>query len=266
MIYFIVNFQILLLVMFRVLAMMQTAPLLNSSAIPEVARIGFAFFISTLILPFVVERGYPLPNDYIHFFLLCIGEALIGLIIGFFLDIIFNAFLITGEFFSLHMGFSASSVFDPLAQIEVPLMGQFLNIIAMFVFVSIGGFSKFIMTGVLKSFQTIRAVDLVMGREVLFNLFLKSLGKLFENALIMAFPILGTLILISLTMGLLSKAAPQMNLLDMGFPVAIGFAFILLMVTLPVFVGAMNHIIDASFNGLAQLFVNMKGGSHVATP
>ena len=67
-------------------------------------------------------------------------------------------------------------------------------------------------------------------------------------------------------MGLLAKAAPQMNLLIMGFPISIGFAFILMLVTLPVFIGVMSHIIDASFEGLARFFTTMQGGSHVAAP
>jgi flagellar biosynthetic protein FliR len=239
--------------------MLHVAPLFSSNTIPGMARIGFAFFIASLLLPFVVEQGYPLPNDYLHFFLLAAGEALIGILIGFFLDIIFNGFLITGQLFSLHMGFSASEVFDPLAQTEVPLMGQFLNVIAMFVFVFLGGFNKFIIVGILKSFQSIKAVDLIMGREVIFSVMLKSMGKLFENALIMSFPILGTLLLISLTMGLLAKAAPQMNLLMLGFPISIGFAFILLFLLMPMMMQSMGRLIDASFESLTQFLMSIKG-------
>ena len=80
--------------------------------------------------------------------LLVLGEVGIGLLIGFLLNLIFSAFQLAGQFFSLQMGFSASEVFDPLSQVEIPLMGEFLNLIAMLVFLTTSGMSKFLLVGV----------------------------------------------------------------------------------------------------------------------
>jgi len=63
--------------------------------------------------------------------LLLVGEAMIGLVMGFFLSIVYSAFTTAGQFFSLQIGFGASETYDPLAEVELPLMGQFLNLIAM---------------------------------------------------------------------------------------------------------------------------------------
>jgi flagellar biosynthetic protein FliR len=86
-----------------------------------------------------------------------------------------------------------------------------------------------------------------------------SLGKLFEQSLAISFPILGTLLIISVMMGLFSKAAPQMNLLLMGFPVTIGIAFIFIFVTTPFLLEEFSRIIDASFESLSRLILLMKG-------
>ncbi len=239
--------------------MMQIAPLLSSSAIPLIARIGFAMFVAGIIFPVIISSGYIIPLNIVHYFLLVIGEVLIGIIIGFYLVLIFAGFQLAGQFFSLQMGFGASQVFDPLAQIEIPLVGQFLNLIAMFVFLIINGFTKFILVGVEKSFESIRAIDLVIGKNVLFELFNSRLGKLFQDALTIAFPILGTLFLISISMGLLAKAAPQMNLLMMGFPLAIGTAFLILFFCMPFLMELFARIIDLSFEGLSHLFLKMRG-------
>ncbi|MBN1799289.1 MAG: flagellar biosynthetic protein FliR [Spirochaetales bacterium] len=240
--------------------MVEVAPLLSSSAIPQTAKIGLSLFAALAVYPWVYAMGFDMPASIIDFFLLIIGEMFIGIIIGFFLAIIYVAFQVAGRFFSLQMGFGASSVFDPLAQIEVPLMGQLLNIIGMFAFISIGGFQKVFLTGVYKSFKSIRAIDLATGKPFLMKLFVGSLGKLFESALTIAFPILGTLFIVSVCMGLLAKAAPQMNLLMLGFPIAIGVAFLILFFCLPFLVEACAKLIDISFRQLLHIYQGISGG------
>jgi flagellar biosynthetic protein FliR len=256
---FVTNFQVFLLVLFRIVALVQIAPLISSETIPQVAKIGFALFVAALVFPGVLERGYVVPQGALDYLLLLLGEVLIGIIIGFFLVLIFASFQLAGQFFSLQMGFGASEVFDPLAQIEIPLMGQFFNIVAMFVFLSTSGFHKFIFVGVYRSFEALKAIDLVSGRVVLLNTFMGSLGQLFEIALTISFPILGTLFLISISMGLLAKAAPQMNLLMMGFPMAIGVAFIILLLITPLLMNAFSRIIDAGFDKLFGLISDLRG-------
>ena len=255
------NVEIFLLIFFRVIAMVEVAPLLSSSLLPQLAKIGLSFFISFAVFPWVAEMGYNVPQSFVQYFLLVLGEVLIGLMIGFFLAVIYASFQVAGNLFSLQMGFGASQVFDPLAQRHIPLMGQFLNLIAMLIFVSVGGFQKFVLIGVMKSFKALRAVDLVMGREYILRVFIGSLGRLFESALTISFPILGTLLLISVSMGLLAKAAPQMNLLMMGFPVAIGVAFLMLFLTLPFLVDAFARIIDASFTNLSGMITKLGGAA-----
>ena len=203
--------------------------------------------------------GITIPLNIVDYFLVILGEILIGIIIGFFLAIIYSSFQIAGQFFSLQMGFGASSVFDPLAQTQLPLMGQFLNLTAMFVFVTIGGFQKIFITGIFNSFKSIKAVDLVTGKEFLLNLFMGRLGSLFRSALTIAFPILGTLFIVSVCMGLLAKAAPQMNLLMMGFPIAIGAAYIILFLIMPFLLEAFGNLIDYSFKQLGGIYLELQG-------
>jgi flagellar biosynthesis protein FliR len=239
--------------------MVEIAPLLSSDAIPQTVKASLSLFVSAMVLPYVVETGYRLPTDPVQYFLLILGEALIGIIIGFMLVMIFAVFQMAGEFFSLQMGFGASEVFDPLAQVEIPLMGQFFNLAAMFVFLSIGGFYKFMLVGVYRSFGAVRAVDLVERRDVLLQLFSQGLGQLFASALTVSLPILGTLLLVSVAMGLLAKAAPQMNVLVMGFPVAIGVAFLLLFATLPFLLETFGGLIDATFEKLLRVYADLHG-------
>jgi len=254
------NAQLYLLLLARIVAMVQVAPLISSSAIPQMAKIGLSFFAAAAIFPWVAETGYLIPETGLGYTAVLIGEVLLGIVTGFILQIVYSAFLVAGQFFSLQMGFSASQVYDPLAQIEIPIMGQFLNLIAMFVFISVAGFQKLFIIGVIRSFESVRAIDFVLQRDFLFNLFLKSIGNLFKHSLTIAFPIVGTLLLVNISMGLLAKAAPQMNLLMMGFPVAIAVAFFILFMTLPSIIEAFGRIIDASFLQIMDFFERGGGG------
>lgn len=218
-----------------------------------------ALFMAMVIFPGVVERGYVVPDNFVHYALVLLGEVLIGLILGFFLVVIYDIFQVAGQFFSLQMGFGASEVFDPLAQVEIPLIGQFLNLIAMLVFVVIGGFQKFFLAGIDASFRSITAMDLASSQGRLLATFAGSLGQLFESALTISFPILGTLFLVSLSMGLMAKAAPQMNLLMMGFPLAIGVAFIIMLAIMPFLMEAFAAIIETSFKMISRLILEIKG-------
>ena len=245
------NIRLFLLVFFRIIAMVELAPLVSSSSIPQLAKIGMAFFISASVFPSVLAGHPAIPTGALDYGLLVLGEAAIGLLIGFLLNLIFVTFQLAGEFFSLQMGFSASMVFDPQSQVEIPLMGEFLNLIAMLVFLTTAGMTKFLLVGVQRSFQYLTAMDLVTHREGIISLLISGLGGLFQSALTISFPILGTLLLVSVAMGLLARAAPQMDVLTMGFPVSIGVGFILLFATMPFLMTAMERIIDGSFQSLS---------------
>jgi flagellar biosynthetic protein FliR len=221
-----------LLIAARALVMIETAPLLSSDAIPQTAKIALAGFAAYAVFPSAAASGpglWRLEPYGLNFIYLLIGEGLIGLITGFFLTIIFSAFSTAGQFFSLQMGFGASETFDPLSQIENPLLGQYLNLVAMLVFLSIDGFGKLFLRGFWRSLESINIISLVEGREQTLTMLLAGLSRLFLDAMVISMPILGTLFLTSLATGLISKAAPQINILSEGFPISIIVAFLLIL-------------------------------------
>jgi len=247
------NAPVFFLIFVRIYALLRVSPITSSSSVPGIARIAVVFFASFAVFPSVVSEGYAMPSSGLQFILLAVGEMLIGILTGLFLVILFAVFQLAGQFFSLQMGFGASQVFDPLAQIEIPLVGQFLNLIAMMVFVMSGGLQKIFLHGVLGSFGAMRAVDLASAQGDIFLLVASSLSALFAQSLVLAFPILGTLFLLQITMGLFGKAAPQMNLLMLGFPAAIGIAFTLILLILPLLVEAFEAVIDGAFANIELL-------------
>lgn len=246
--------RIFFLILVRVVALTRVAPLFSSRSIPSAVRNIFTFFIALSIFPFLRDGWYPIPDNGLEYALLAIGEALIGIVTGYLLALIMAAFQLTGQLFSLQMGFGASQVFDPLAQIQIPLMGQFINLIAIFILIISGALQRILLVGVLRSFQSVRAVDFVQLREPIMRVVLVRLSRLFEQAMVMAFPIIGILFLVYISIGLIAKAAPQMNLLILGFPFSIGVTFLIIFLALPVLAGSFQAIFNDAIETLLRLF------------
>jgi flagellar biosynthetic protein FliR len=251
---------VFLLIAARALALMETAPLISSDSIPQTAKIALGGFAAYAAFPTALAGGWDLNPYGLYFFLLLIGEAIIGVITGFFITVVFSAFSTAGQFFSLQMGFGASETFDPLSQIENPLMGQFLNLVAMLVFLALGGFRELFLGGFWRSIQSINIVSLVEGRGHVVSMILAGLSRLFLDAIIISMPILGTLFLTSLSTGLISKAAPQINILSEGFPISITVAFLLIFATMPLMVEAFSRVVESGFQTIQDLYIRVGEG------
>lgn len=249
-----INANLFFLILVRVFAMLAVAPLFSSDAIPDIVRIGLAFFTAVTIFPWIQAAGYPIPENGLMYAGLLVGEILLGLLQGFFLVLVYSVFQMAGQFFSLQMGFGASEVFDPLAQVEIPVLGQLLNLIAMFIFVSIQGFQQVFLVNVFESFKELKAVDFLVHPGFVSDRLLIALADMFQKSFIISLPVFGTLFLVSLTMGLLGKAAPQMNLLMMGFPFSIGIGFLMMIVAMPFLIEAFSALINNGFGDLRTLF------------
>lgn len=247
---------VFLLVAVRIFAMIQTTPLLSIQAVPRTAKIALAGSIAFLILPSAYPAGWNVETFSLHFVLLLAGEALLGIITGFFINVVFSTFSSAGQFFSYQMGFGASVVYDALAQIENPLLGQYLNLIAMLVFLQINGFQTLFLGGIFRSFESLNCFSLISHQGVFLSFFLSGLTTLFFNAMVIAMPVVGTLFLIHVSMGLLSKAAPQMNLLSEGFPITILVTFTLLVFSLPLMINLFVQIMAQGFASFEQLLID----------
>ena len=239
--------------------MISTTPLLSTRAVPRIAKLSLAGLIAFLVLPVAYGSPLDVPGFNLDYALLAVGEGLLGILTGFFISIIFASFSTAGQFFSYQMGFGVSEVFDALSQIENPLMGQFLNFIAVLIFLQMKGFQTLFLGGVLRSFQSINCFMFIQRQALLSSFFIANLSSLFANAMMIAMPLMGTLFLVHISMGLLSKAAPQMNLLSEGFPITILLTFFLLTVSLPFMANFFIRIMESGFAAFEALLVRAGG-------
>jgi len=247
------DLQLYFLIFARVFALFSVVPVISSSGVPAMARAGLTLFTGVAVYPLVKTLGYVIPDTGLIYGALIISEILTGLLIGLFLQIIFAVFQLAGQMFSVQMGFGASSAYDPLAQVEIPLIGQMFNLYGIFVFIVSGSIQKVFITCIYRSFQAMKGDYLLTNPAFLTDSLIRALGQLFHQSLLLAFPMMGTLLMISVTMGLLAKAAPQMNLMMVGFPIQISVGFLLIMMSAPFLIEKMITVIETGFNQIDEL-------------
>ncbi len=254
-----------LLVFVRCFALIMTLPMFSMRAASRIAKVAIAgymaFFIfgnidASVYSPYIGDEG----SSSMLYILLLVGEALIGIIMGFFISIIFAAFSAAGQFLAFQMGLSAASSYDALSQVENPLMGQFFNLVAMLIFMQTHWFQKLFLGGLVTSFSSLNALSIATANEKLARFMVSGLTGLFSDALIIALPVMGTLFLITVCTGLLTKAAPQMNLLSEGFPIMILVAFTIIAFAMPGIIDFFVRSFNKGFADLEDLFTSISGG------
>lgn len=252
------NAPLFILVCARCLGLILILPMFSMRTVNFAAKVALSGYMAYFCMfsadfskygdVFFINNSFSL-----YFLILVLGEALIGVIIGFFVSIIFGVFSTAGQFFSFQMGFSAASAYDALSQVENPLMGQFFNLAAMLVFMQTHWFQKLFLGGLSSSFESLNVFELILRKNDFVMFFLKGLTNLFADALIIALPIMCTLVLITVCTGLLSKAAPQMNLLSEGFPVMILLSFLVLVMVFPAICDFFVRSFNTGINDLIKL-------------
>lgn len=254
-----------LLVAARCLAMFMTLPLFSTRSVSTVVKVALAGYVAFIVLPTAYGGGYEgLDSIYdvstLQYVLLLAGEGLIGIITGFYISILFAAFSSAGQFFSFQMGLSAAEAYDALSQVENPLMGQFLNLMAMWLFLGSQGFQQVFLHGMIESIQSINAMSLVVAdsRTAFLQLLLGGLTGLFFDAMVIALPLTGTFFVVAVAMGLLSRAAPQMNLLSEGIPLTMLLGFLLLFLALPSMCDLFVRFFDATFVDIQRLVAEVR--------
>ena len=238
--YFVTNFQAFLLVLVRINAMIMIAPFFSSGVILFRMKAMLSFMIALIIFPLISAGAVNVPASMGLYYLLVLQEAVIGIYIGFIVSVVFSAFQLSGQYYAAQIGFGINEVYDPLSQVSVPLIGQMKNFIGILVFLMIDG-HHFMIEAVCRSFELAPVFGVSKAATGgLLKYLVYSFSGMFIVALKIALPIMAVSFLISVAMGVLAKAAPQMNIMMLGFPFQIFGAFILLVATTPLIVRIMQ--------------------------
>lgn len=229
----------------RVSAIFALMPVFSMQEIPMAIKGWAAAAIALVIYPIsAVHIAGPRELDMAFLFAI-VDQALIGLLIGFFLLVYYTVFLMAGEFYSLQMGFGIINVIDPLSETSIPILGQIKSLFALVIFTMIDG-HHMVIEALIYSFQTVPGFALSAGQPLSAGLILAT-QEMFMIAFQIGAPVIGTLFLIELVMGIMSKVAPQMNVMVVGFQIKIVAGMALIMMILPQVHVMALRLFDRSF-------------------
>lgn len=219
---------------------------------PAPFKVGSAFAISLLVSG-LVQPEQVIEMDAGYLFLL-LKEIFVGLSLGFCAAVLLYAVQLAGTFVDMQSGFAMATMFNPQTGIQEHLTGRFFYILAILFFLSIDG-HHLLIRGVLASYEWIPAAAQLPAEapEQLAAFMVLSVKNLFWIAILMASPVVGTLFLTDLSLGILSRTVPQMNLFVIGIPVKIAVHFIVLFLVMPVFFMVMGRLVQTMVHSLEQM-------------
>ncbi len=214
----------------RILAMITIAPLFGHNSVPTTVKLGLGLLLAVAIAPGLppLPEVAPFSGDGL---LVLVQQMLIGFALGFAMRLVFSAVELAGELAALSMGLSFSSFFDPLSQSEASSVSQFFGWLALMVFIA-SNLHLALLATLAKSFVALPISATPMGMGP-FRLLAGYGGQVFMLGLQLAMPIIAALLVTNLALGILNKAAPQLNLFGIGFPVTLGAGFLMISVVLP---------------------------------
>ncbi len=239
--YWLDQFHIFLLVLLRVSALLMVAPIFGHRTWLARAKVGLAFTVSIILFPIVADQPLDVPAGVLPYALMMIREVLMGVVMGFVVLLLFVGIQFAGQLAGLQMGFGIVNVIDPQSSNQLSIMGQFLNILAILLLLSLNGHHT-ILTGLVTSFETIPLGGVVL-KAGLMQKMIALTAEVFIIGVKIAAPIMTALFLVTAAMGVLARTVPQMNVFMVGFPVQISVGLGAFLVCMPLFVMLVERFI-----------------------
>lgn len=214
----------------RILGLVAAAPLFGNAAVPVSTKVGLGVLLAMIIAPTVPALPATDPMSMAGLLILT-QEMLVGLVMGFSIRIVFAAVEMSGEISSLTMGLGFASFFDPQTKGRSSAISQFLTMLATLMFLTVNG-HLVLLAALAESF-----VSLPISASPIHGGGFQQLaawgGEIFRSGVQISLPIVAALLLTNVALGILTRAAPQLNIFGIGFPVTLGVGLLVLAMVLP---------------------------------
>lgn len=239
------------LVLTRVSAMLFSAPLINGQAVPSMLKVGLALLLTFLLVPLNSAHLVAVPFEWLPLSLMLLREIGVGLLVGFTANLVFSAVQLAGQFVGLQIGFTLANVIDPLFSQSISVLDQLYTVMAGLIFLSMDGFQMLI----LSVQQTLDLVPLGTLRITapLANQLEVLTAGVFVAATRMVLPIMASLLLADIALGLMSRTVPQMNVFIVGMPLKLFLGFLIIVITLPTVGALLSGMFRSTFVDVANL-------------
>jgi flagellar biosynthetic protein FliR len=254
---FIVDFythiDLFLLIFARVLGFVMVLPLFTTASIPTLVKVLLSMAIAYLIFALGKMEGVFFYDNLLGYGTLIAQEVVTGISMAFVVYIVFAALYFAGQLIDYQIGFSMVNVFDPISQIQVPVVGNLLYLAFAVILIQAGGLNA--MLGALfQSFEALPAgAARLVGNQGIVDILLNLLGSFFISSVRFAMPVVGSVLVVDVALGLLVKAVPQMNVFVVGIPLKLLMGLLLLYIIAPIFTGMYQLMFDEAYRAMVNM-------------
>lgn len=213
----------------RIGACLMVAPVFGAGVVPPRARLVLAGALTLMVAPLLQQPDVPMFSG--AGLIVTLQQILVGVAIGFVLQIVFDALAMGGQLLANTMGLSFAFNVDPLRGTGAPVVGQFYTLIATLTFLALNGHLA-VVQALVDGFNTLPISVDGLAPEGFRQVALWGV-QLFRGALMVALPGVTALLIVNLAFGVVSRAAPSLNLFAIGFPVTLIGGLLIILAGLP---------------------------------
>lgn len=221
---------------FRVGGLLLSMPIVSASFVPAKVRVLLLISLVYIIAPF--NQILPSGNLFsLTSVTLIFQEMILGVLMGFVFELVFQSFIIGGQIIAMQSGLGFATLIDPASQASVPLISQLYLMLVSLIFIGLNG-HLLVFQVLVESFQLYPVGKLFLSQNMLWELLVFSTW-MFKGAILIALPAIVSLLLVNLSFGVMTRAAPQLNIFSIGFPITLTLGVIIIYVTL---YGVLPHV------------------------
>jgi flagellar biosynthetic protein FliR len=233
----------------RIGACLMVAPMFGARFVPARTRIILAVAITALVVPLIPAPTIApfSPQGFVVVF----QQLLIGVAFGFALQVVFDALALAGQLLANSMGLSFAFNIDPLRGSSTPALGQLYVILATLTFLALGGHLA-LLEMLVAGLYSMPIGTSGLGQEGLWSLILWG-GTLFSGAIGIALPGVTALLIVNLAFGVVSRAAPSLNLFAVGFPVSLVIGLLVVLAGIGPLQSSFTELLANGFEFLRHL-------------
>ncbi len=247
----------LLLIIARLAGFFMMTPFFSYRTIPMTVRVGLVVMLAWMMF-FAIDIPVFLLNG--QFFILLLKEVTVGLMIGLLAYIILSAVQIAGGFIDFQMGFAIANIVDPQTGAQSPIIGQYFYIFALLFLVATNA-HHLLLDGIYYSYEFIGFYDMLpVGNESFPTFIIDSFAYMFMLAFQMAIPVVGSLFLVDIALGMIARTVPQVNVFVVGLPLKFMVAFLMILIFLGFYIMLLRNLFETMFELMRQL-MQLLGGA-----
>ena len=235
----------------RIGAFLMVMPLVGGSFVPAKVRLLLAVVLTAVIAP-AIPTMPSLHVLSVAGLVTMIQEIAIGVAMGFLVQLVFDAIALGGQVIGMSMGLGFAVFLDRARGVNIPVLGQLFLMLGMLVFLSLDGHLALIRL-LAASFYAWPISSAGISAAMLGEL-LAWTGQMFVFAMKIALPAITAILIVNLSFGVMSRAAPTLNLFAVGFPVAMLLGFAVIFLNMGVLTENVSMFIERSLAMASQLF------------